>query len=288
MKNQLLFKLVEDGERVVYKDEHGVFIIDSVLASDDYKKSYNAFVYDLHDNKLTIILRRFFNKQYSLFFSSCPGLITRLFSVLFIPFYWVGDRGRILDVGCSTGLFLQYLSDRWEKYGIELNTKAVAIARKQDVNVAACNLESFKSDRLFDVVRISHVLEHVQDYRKFLSIATELLRPNGWLIVYTPNSDSFSRKLTGKFWAGFYDKTHFTIFNAANLIAVAEPLGLEAVFSSSYYMGCLGDSIVRACRIKRGRTFMVCILQILFFPLSFIERLFNKSDAFVVYFKKLV
>jgi SAM-dependent methyltransferase len=284
--NRLLFKLAEENARSVYQDEQGIFKIDSAVATDDYKKNYDVFVYDLHDNKLFAAFRRFFNRQYSLLFAPKIKWVTKIFSVIFFPFYRLHDYGAILDVGCSTGLFLEYLPNEWRKYGLELNTKAAVIARQRGVNVTVGGLESFQADTKFDVIRISHVLEHIKDYKNFLAVAANLLKPGGILVIYTPNSESFSRKLAGRFWSGFYDQTHFTIFNYKNLLNSVFGLGLEVVFRSTYYMGYLGDSLMRILKIKKGRIFFIYLFYILFFPVSFLERCFNKSDALTVYFKK--
>lgn len=287
MNNKFLFKLAESEARPVYAGEKGIFSIDSAIASDDYKKTYDAFVYDLHDSGFSGWLRNFFNRQYSMFFSVKPGVFTKIFSFIFVPSYRIKKYGSILDVGCSTGLFLRYLPDEWIKYGIELNTRAVAIARGYGLNIQECGLESFKTDIKFDVIRASHVIEHVKDYKKFLSVASDMLKSGGLLVICTPNGNSFARLLTGRYWSGFYDKTHFTIFNTTNLREAAQEFGLESGFEGTYYMGYLGDSILRMFNIKKGRSVFLYALHLLFFPLSFIERVFGGADALVVYLKKI-
>lgn len=50
------------------------------------------------------------------------------------------NGGKILDVGCWNGQFLEYIGNgRWEHFGIELNPVAADFARQRGLRIAATN-----------------------------------------------------------------------------------------------------------------------------------------------------
>lgn len=98
--------------------------------------------------------------------------------------------GRILDVGCATGFFLEAAAERgWQAHGVEVNPYAVQQARKQfGDRVVEGTIESKQLDGLsFDAVAMSDVLEHVCDPLATLYRANELLREGGLVAITTPN-----------------------------------------------------------------------------------------------------
>ncbi len=111
--------------------------------------------------------------------------------------------GRILDVGCATGFFLEAAAERgWEAHGVEINPFAVEQARKQFGNRV---IESTVEDAAFgqssfDAIAMSDVLEHVPDPLATLSRANDLLRPGGLLAITTPNIASITARLLGRRW----------------------------------------------------------------------------------------
>lgn len=108
------------------------------------------------------------------------------------------SRGRLLDVGCGTGLFLEAASARgWEVAGVELSMTAAAEARRRvGERVAVGTLEEAKfSDDTFDVVTLWEVIEHVPQPVKLLSEVRRVLRPGGVLLLSTPNGRSLFHRI---------------------------------------------------------------------------------------------
>jgi len=101
--------------------------------------------------------------------------------------------GRLLDVGCGTGVFLD-LARRagWDACGVELSERHVRHAR------ATFGLEVWQGDflaaplaaRSFRAVTMWDFLEHVLDPRAVLDAARRLLAPEGVLLVFTIDSAS--------------------------------------------------------------------------------------------------
>jgi SAM-dependent methyltransferase len=97
--------------------------------------------------------------------------------------------GRILDVGCSVGIFLEAArAGGWEAYGVELSDDTAAAARARGLDVVTGTLANarFPAEN-FDAVTFWDVLEHLRDPVPTLFLANKLLVQDGILALSTPN-----------------------------------------------------------------------------------------------------
>jgi len=146
---------------------------------------------------------------------------------------WLDARegGRLLDVGCGNGSFLDKMRHLgWEVAGVEPDGEAVAVARKR------FGLEIFKgsldeagfSDESFDAITMNHVIEHVPDPIELLKECRRVLKPGGRLWVATPNIKSLGHYKFGEHWRGLEVPRHLTLFSPGALQSCAESAGLAA------------------------------------------------------------
>ncbi len=101
----------------------------------------------------------------------------------------VPRRGRVLDVGCAQGFFLEVAcAEGWDAAGLDLDRKAVeaAQARGLDVRHGELTPATFAPES-FDVVTLFDLIEHVREPRELLAAARGVLRPGGLLVVATPD-----------------------------------------------------------------------------------------------------
>ncbi len=100
------------------------------------------------------------------------------------------ERGTLLEVGCGTGGAVATLADAlgWDAVGVEPDSASRAVASAIGVAVDATDLETFAAQgRVFDVVLLSHVLEHVVDLQDFLDSIQRVLLEDGVLLIEVPN-----------------------------------------------------------------------------------------------------
>lgn len=110
----------------------------------------------------------------------------------------VGSIARHLDIGCSLGLLLQRFQEAYhcQVFGIEPGEAHRVHARKEGLRVYAAldELQAHEKGR-FDLVSMSHVLEHLPDPVGYLvHLRGSFLTPDGWLLLEVPNlyaHDSF-------------------------------------------------------------------------------------------------
>ena len=99
-------------------------------------------------------------------------------------------HGSLLDIGTATGEFLKAARDGgWTVFGTEVSRFAAEEAKKKfniDVFVGDAADAAFAPGS-FDVVHLSHVLEHVPSPRQTMKLAHRLLKDDGIFVVEVPN-----------------------------------------------------------------------------------------------------
>jgi len=135
------------------------------------------------------------------------------------------DRGRILDVGCGNGAFLARMKRLgWQCTGIETDPQAAQFARDSfGLNVLEGELANAGfADDSFDVVTLSHVIEHVHSPLDLLMHCRRVLKPGGKLVVLTPNLLSLGHRIFGRAWRGLEPPRHLQSFHPNALRQVVE------------------------------------------------------------------
>ena len=102
---------------------------------------------------------------------------------------WIGNKAKVLDLGCGDGTLLTHLHETLEitGYGIEKDDTNWLAAMKNGVDVIQMNLEEGLSgfeDQSFDTVILSQTLQAMHNTE---SIVHEMLRVGREAIVTFPN-----------------------------------------------------------------------------------------------------
>jgi 2-polyprenyl-3-methyl-5-hydroxy-6-metoxy-1,4-benzoquinol methylase len=124
----------------------------------------------------------------------------------------------VLDIGCATGALLAYLRERnWRVTGVEISPSAEYARSERSLDVRSTPLEECKfPDNSFDVVLASHLIEHLNDPRVFLTEIKRILKNSGFLFITTPNISGFQARLYGSRWrSAIYD--HLYLFSKRTL-----------------------------------------------------------------------
>lgn len=106
--------------------------------------------------------------------------------------------GRMLDLGCGDGIVLHLArQDGWQVHGIELFPEQVALVRQTfGLDVETSDIEGFRGPPgSWDVVLLTHVLEHLPDPVGALRKIRDLLAPGGIGVLEFPNIDALDAKL---------------------------------------------------------------------------------------------
>ncbi|HEU4948034.1 MAG TPA: class I SAM-dependent methyltransferase [Kribbella sp.] len=126
-------------------------------------------------------------------------------------------EGRVLEVGCGYGYFLQAALDAgYDAYGIDLSPAAVKWAAERHPGRVFCGLlEEVPEiqDQQYDVIFGSHLIEHLTEPAAFLETASRLLRPGGLVVLVTPNIKSLLARVSGRRWVSFKIPEHVSYYD---------------------------------------------------------------------------
>jgi len=146
--------------------------------------------------------------------------------------------GRLLDIGCSTGLFLRKARDAgWRAQGLEYSPDSSRIAREQhhlEVRTGELLPDTYPAET-FDVVTMWDVIEHVPDPFTTLVRIRRILAPDGRVLLKTPNATGLYPRLSLKlaallgFWGHAEPPGHLFQFSVESLSRMAERAGFRVV-----------------------------------------------------------
>jgi SAM-dependent methyltransferase len=151
--------------------------------------------------------------------------------------------GRLLDVGCGTGLFLAVARRRgWCVTGVDGSVEATRHARERfGLEVETGDFETL-TDRgeRFDAVTMWDIVEHARDPVRLLASAAGALAPGGVVGLSTPNQRSILDLVAGALYRvsggravtaleKFYVDQHFLYFDPTTLTGALGRAGLVPV-----------------------------------------------------------
>jgi SAM-dependent methyltransferase len=138
-------------------------------------------------------------------------------------------HGRVLDVGSGTGEHVaELLRLGFEAVGIEPNPEAVALAQRRGLPVSTGSSEEpGYPPGSFDTLILNQVIEHLVDPVRAIAMLRSLLRPDGRMIVLTPNVSGWPRRAFGVEWAHWHPPYHVHLFGARQLNRALTEGGLQ-------------------------------------------------------------
>lgn len=95
----------------------------------------------------------------------------------------------VLEIGCGAGGILQkFANEGFNVTGIDLGSEYVDFGMKKGLNLLCCSSKELliNEKKKYDLIILSHVLEHFLDLKYELSIMKQLLTPNGVIYIEVP------------------------------------------------------------------------------------------------------
>lgn len=234
----LMFDLHEKFD--YYRCQNCNFVFQNPIPSPEKISSFYPNNYDIYEEnsrtKQVSSLRKSILKKYygydhlqtlAFFDLICPIIhkITNSKAISFI------SNGKLLDVGCGNGRYLDGMKKLgWDAHGVEFNAHAVSVCKMSNLEVHLGDLFSAEfEDETFDVINVSHVIEHVPNPKGFFSELSRVLKKGGTLIIKTPNSNALGRALFNSNWFPNEVPRHLQLFSEANLKQLSQVNQLEII-----------------------------------------------------------
>lgn len=140
--------------------------------------------------------------------------------------------GRLLDVGCATGFFLdEARSAGWDVRGSEVSAWAAAHARERlhlDVEVGPFPGRQLAGEH-FDVVTFFNVIEQLPDPRAAERALRDMVAPEGVVAIETWDADALIVRLLGLRWHQYRPRETPIYLNRRSLQALFQPEHWELV-----------------------------------------------------------
>lgn len=150
----------------------------------------------------------------------------------------------LLDIACGPGTFISTLPLNKTCTGIDIAEKQIQYASAHYANghhhFIKANLFEYPFQKeSFDVITSLEFIEHIseKDIQQFLERSHELLKPNGHLILTTPNYQilwPILEKLVSTFSKVNYENQHISHFNKAKLEQTVLPYGFKIISLRKY------------------------------------------------------
>lgn len=162
----------------------------------------------------------------------------------------VSGEARVLDIGCAGGGLLAALHRRGFTHLHGVDAAAACVARVRSMGFpATClpfsGLASLRNEGPFELVVLSHVLEHVVDLLPLVTAARSLITPGGLLYVETPDASRYGEHEHVPFY--FFDGEHINHFDTNRLAALGEAVGLVTAGAGT-----------RTFEVAPGKTYPAC------------------------------
>ena len=220
-KSKLFFKVDNFEYRkcencgLVYQSPRPVF--------DDLKTNYkdNYFEYEISNQK------NFFNL-----------MKLGLKDINFDGIYGEKVKGskKFLDIGCATGMLLNHMKQKgWNTKGVELCRESAEYGIKNyglDISIGTLFDASFP-DNYFDVVHLSHLIEHVPDPKALLIEIHRILKKDGHIILTTPNVDGWHARIVKNKWRSAIPE-HVFLFSKKSMKTLLDITGFRILKQESW------------------------------------------------------
>jgi len=183
------------------------------------------------------------------------------------------DEIHLLDVGCSSGVFLQSARDAgFRAQGVEPAPRAAATARASGVEVCCGTLDEARfPQHRFDAITLFEVIEHLASPLALLRECHRILKPGGIMLIGTGNTASWTVRSMGARWDYFSIARHgghVSFFSTVSMRILARRAGFrvarmetrnvrfldrEGVSTTRYQLAKLAGELLNAPARALGR-----------------------------------
>lgn len=153
----------------------------------------------------------------------------------------VAADSRVLDIGCGNGGLLLALREQGFSRLTGMDPSSACVARLQERGFAAIH-GRLGDDPLgaeqFDLIILSHVLEHLLDPRSALSSLRKRLAPGGRVYAETPDAARYVEFPSVPYY--YFDSEHINHFDRFALANLARASGFRVELSGSKTLALMG------------------------------------------------
>lgn len=141
-------------------------------------------------------------------------------------------NGKIIDIGCGAGIFLNYVKKNFPEYDL-YGSEYISDSYRRIIKIIPKKNFFFQKDILnfpkikFDIIFLWGVLEHVRNPREFLKKCQFILKKRGVIVILIPNFDSAAREILGVNTPTLNPLVHLNFFSVLGMEEISKHLNAK-------------------------------------------------------------
>lgn len=146
---------------------------------------------------------------------------------------------KVLEVGCGAGGILSlFLEKGCDVLGLDYDENKLNFAKKNGVNVRKGSIEKLECNQKYDLIILSHVLEHIVNPKDFLVKLHQHLNQDGVLYIEVPSLEFV--KNGGYFFelSYYWQFAHTIHFTKKSLQLLLNQAGFNEIKKTDYIQSC--------------------------------------------------
>jgi 2-polyprenyl-3-methyl-5-hydroxy-6-metoxy-1,4-benzoquinol methylase len=223
-----------DGYTIVRCDTCTLVFVQEKVTAEELAAHYASGTDEVYDESNADCLSYYYQKLFRQIQASYPA------------------PGKILDLGCSRGWFLDVMTG-WECHGNEIVASDAAVAKeKHGDNIVVGSFEDYPMRvGYFDVIAMQDVFDHFRDPLPALEKCRQLLRPGGMIVIKVHNISCLYAKVTGPNFYAIIPPSHLFYYDRQTLARTLTTAGFQV--TDSRFIGHLLKVKTVFWRLSRGR-----------------------------------
>jgi 2-polyprenyl-3-methyl-5-hydroxy-6-metoxy-1,4-benzoquinol methylase len=149
------------------------------------KKCSVFFLFPFPEKIEEIYNNNYFEKWYLKFYEERREYLENLLKKIdkYLP-----NKGKVLDIGCGIGIWLEILRKRgFESYGQDISNFAINFCTKKGIFVYNQPLTEINlSENTFDLITMIDVIAHLKEPLEYLIKSKKLIKEEGIILIKTP------------------------------------------------------------------------------------------------------
>jgi len=143
-----------------------------------------------------------------------------------------GDKISVLDVGGGSGWLLNIIKQIDSRVEftqvVDIDSNAKRIAEENGHQYYHGTIETFETNKQFDLILMLNLIEHISDPQTSLIKMEEMLKSGGQILIKTPNIDSLDAKAyKDDYWGGLHCPRHWILFSEKSFKLMVEKTNLS-------------------------------------------------------------
>jgi SAM-dependent methyltransferase len=138
-------------------------------------------------------------------------------------------HGKLLEIGCAYGFFLEEARPFYEVAGIEISEQAAQFCRERGLAVVSGVAEEWSLAQFgqLDIIVMLDVIEHLPDPYATLALCHRYLNPGGIVLITTGDFSSLYARVAGRHWRLMTPPQHLWYFTPESMIRLAHSLDFK-------------------------------------------------------------